>query len=183
MIEVIAEPTRGQEAAVRIVSHAVPDTREFETLPSTVPLVVKQRDPGWHPPTCRSLPGGCSFSMPKALAVQLAVMLNRAEMARYDTKNPSDGSTNWYVVAISKSGFTVVKILVLDWWPESPFDLPPDAWPMTFANVAARCASQEFNRRQMANGRVPAYWCVSIKRISAADLIASEGFEWKGGAA
>lgn len=187
MIEVTAQPTRGQERLVRIVSQATAFNREFETTPpSTVPLVVRITDPLFKPTTCRALPGAHSFGMPKGDAALLAAIQNVRAMQHAATLHPNNRDIRWSVVVIHADGFIVVKVNVQGWNPKDAFDLPPDAWPISTANVAARCAAQEFNRRQMEHSANPALWCLPVKQLKLDDLTTAEevlALAMKGGVA
>ena len=187
MIEVIAQPTRGQERLVRIVSQATEFNRQFETTPpSTVPLVIRITDPQFKPTTCRAIPGAHSFGMPKGDAVLLAAIQNVRAMQHAATLHPNQQDIRWAVVAINADGFVVVKVNVQGWKPKNAFDLPPDAWPTAVPNCSARCASEEFNRKQMGRAVNPMLWCLPVKQIRLEDLTTAEevlALAMKGGVA
>ncbi|AMV16613.1 hypothetical protein VT03_01905 [Planctomyces sp. SH-PL14] len=184
MIEVIATsvPGQGHASLIRTLSlprEPLPEWQHYP--PSTVPLVI--RTPvEWSPTGTENIPGTPTFAMPKREAAVLAISLNRRRMALEKTRDKTQRDTVWALVVLHKKGFAVVQVNVLDFHPSDPFELPPDAWPLTTANVVARCALKEFNQRQMDAAGSPRYWCLAVKRLTLADLMTDEELAEEGGA-
>jgi hypothetical protein len=171
MIQITATAHRGQDATRTILSSINPEDvgGEWVTEPSSVPLVILCGYP-WTPNSPHGIPGRATLTMGKRLAATLAIELNTLEM---------NGRVNraWHVVVLDRDGgFSVCRIMVNNWTPSSPFDLPPDAGDFVAPNIAVRSCARSFNRRQMDRQKAtksitPGFWCLPVKKITPDDVL------------
>ncbi len=128
---------------------------------SCVMLIPVSRD--FEPGGLTTTPGEQSIKMPRAIANEMAVKLNRDVLRR------SPHCPHWNVVTYSPSGFHVLRIQPPeDWQSETEYDMPP-VQSSRLMNCEARRELKSVNGAFVKSGRKIKHWAIHVKRLRKID--------------